>query len=298
MDKSRKGLIAASSAMVLWGLLPVYWKQMSDVPAYEILSHRIIWSLVASSLLLIPGNRWAAVRDVIGNRKNLYMLMTSGTIIAFNWLLYIWAVNKGYIIQCSLGYFINPLLNVLLGFLVFKDSLRKVQWWAIGLAAAGVGYQIVQYGRFPWISLGLACSFALYGLIRKLAPVESLPGLFVETAFLSVPAGAFLLWTALFGSGAFPGAGAKTSLLLMGTGVITSVPLIWFVWGARNLSLVTIGLLQFVAPTLQFGLGYWVYHESFSSAQMVTFAAIWGALAIYTVDSFVHRAGHKAAEQL
>lgn len=293
MEKSKKSLIAASSAMVLWGLLPVYWKQMSNVPAYEILSHRILWSLLASSLLLISGDRWAMAKKALMHRKNLYMLMASGTVIGFNWLLYIWAVNSGYVIQCSLGYYINPLINVLLGFLVFKDSLRPVQWLAICLAGAGVIYQIVLYGSFPWISLGLACSFALYGLIRKLSPVESLPGLFVETAFLSVPAGIFLLWTGLSGSGAFPTAGVRTSLLLMGTGIITSVPLLWFVYGAKNISLITIGILQFIAPTLQFGLGYWVYREPFTYAQMVTFGAIWAALAIYTTDSLIHRSTPK-----
>ena len=289
MNREKKGFIAAASAMVLWGLLPVYWKQMSEVPAYEILSHRIVWSLMASSLLLSALRQWDAVKEVFRHRRSLCLLMTSGTVIGFNWLLYIWSVNSGYVLQCSLGYYINPLINVLMGFLIFKDRLRSVQWWAIALAGAGVMYQVILYGRVPWISLGLACSFASYGLIRKISPVESLPGLFVETAFLSIPAGAFLLWSSTSGYGAFITEGVRVSVLLAGTGIITSVPLLWFVSGARNLSLVTIGLLQFISPTLQFVLGHWVYMEPFTKTQMVTFGSIWLALGIYSWDSFRHQ---------
>lgn len=289
MNKEKRGFVAAASAMILWGLLPVYWKQMSQVPAYEILSHRVVWSLIASSLLLSATGQWEAVKEVFKLRRSLYLLMTSGTIIGFNWLLYIWSVNNDYVLQCSLGYYINPIINVLLGFLIFNDRLRPVQWWAIALASSGVMYQVILYGRIPWISLGLACSFAFYGLIRKISPVESLPGLFVETAFLSLPAGTFLIWSSLFGSGAFITGGIKVSVLLAGTGIITSIPLLWFVSGARNLSLVTIGLLQFISPTLQFALGHWVYMEPFTRTQMVTFGSIWLALAIYSWDSFRHQ---------
>lgn len=297
MEKAKKGFIAAASAMMLWGLLPVYWKQMSHVPAYEILSHRIVWSLLASSLLLFATGQWGPVKKVLKVKKTILLLMASGTIIGFNWLMYIWSVNNGYVLQCSLGYYINPLINVLLGFFVFKDRLRPIQWWAIALACSGVMYQVVIFGKLPWISLGLACSFAFYGLIRKIAPVESLPGLFIETAFISIPAGAFLVWTTLNGSGAFIAGGSTTSLFLAGTGIITSVPLLWFVSGAKSLSLITIGMLQYISPTFQFILGHWIYGEPFTTTQMITFGAIWLAIGIYTLDSILHHRAYKSRIQ-
>lgn len=285
MNKAKRGFVAAAAAMSIWGLLPVYWKQMSGVPAYEILSHRIIWSLVAATMFLSIRGSWGKVSLALRDRKVISLMSLSGAVIGCNWLLYIWAVNSGHVLQCSLGYYINPLINVLTGYVVFKDRLRPVQWAAIALAGAGVLYQIVLYGKVPWIALGLACSFSLYALIRKLADVDPLPGLFLETAVLAFPAVAFLAWTGIDGGGAFMTEGIRVSLFLIGTGLITSIPLLWFVQGARDISLVTVGLLQYISPTLQFMLGYWVYGESFSSAQMVTFTSIWVALTIYTVDS-------------
>ncbi|MEA3285154.1 MAG: EamA family transporter RarD [Synergistota bacterium] len=285
MNKAKRGFVAAAPAMSIWGLLPVYWKQMSGVPAYEILSHRIIWSLVAAAVFLSIRGSWGKVSLALRDRKVISLMSLSGAVIGCNWLLYIWAVNSGHVLQCSLGYYINPLINVLTGYVVFKDKLRPVQWATIALAGAGVLYQIVLYGKVPWIALGLACSFSLYALIRKLADVDPLPGLFMETAVLAFPAAAFLTWTAIDGGGAFATEGVRVSLFLVGTGLITSIPLLWFVQGARDISLVTVGLLQYISPTLQFMLGYWVYGESFSSAQMVTFTSIWVALTIYTVDS-------------
>ncbi|MCF4114758.1 MULTISPECIES: EamA family transporter RarD [Dethiosulfovibrio] len=285
MNKAKRGFVAAAAAMSIWGLLPVYWKQMSGVPAYEILSHRIIWSLVAAAVFLSIRGSWGKVSLALRDRKVISLMSLSGAVIGCNWLLYIWAVNSGHVLQCSLGYYINPLINVLTGYVVFKDKLRPVQWGAIALAGAGVLYQIVLYGKVPWIALGLACSFSLYALIRKLANVDPLPGLFMETAVLAFPAVAFLTWTGIDGGGAFMTEGTRVSLFLVGTGLITSIPLLWFVQGARDISLVTVGLLQYISPTLQFMLGYWVYGESFSSAQMVTFTSIWAALTIYTVDS-------------
>ncbi len=285
MDKTRNGFLSALAAMILWGLLPVYWKQMSHVPAYEILCHRILWSLLASAFFLSAGHGWARVRSAAGSAKSLSLLALSGSVVGMNWLLYIWSVNSGYVLQCSLGYYINPLINVLLGFLVFRDRLRPIQWAAIAMAGAGVLYQVILYGEIPWISLGLACSFALYGLVRKIVAVDSLPGLFLETAFLAIPAGAFLLWSGINDTGTFLNQGMRTDLYLAGSGIVTSVPLLWFVSGARGLSLVTIGMLQFISPTLQFVLGHWVYGEPFSMTQMITFGTIWIALAIYTADS-------------
>ncbi|PIE54629.1 MAG: protein RarD [Dethiosulfovibrio peptidovorans] len=284
MDTAYKGGIAATVAVVLWGLLPIYWRQIAHVPAYEILCHRIIWALLVTAALLGGSRQWGLVREALKNRKSRWLLLLSGMVIGCNWLIYIWSVNHGYVLQCSLGYFINPLMYVCLGALFFQDKLRPAQWFSVGIATAGVLYQVLLQGQVPWIGLGLACSFTVYGCIRKIVAVESLPGLFVETSFLAVPAGAFLIWTETHGQGTFIGGGLRTSLFLAGSGVVTSVPLLWFVQGARALSMVTTGLLQYIAPSIQFILGYWVYKETFTEPQLVTFGAIWIALALYTAD--------------
>lgn len=226
------------------------------------------------------------------------MLLTftlSGTLLAVNWYTYIWGVNNGHIVETSLGYFINPLVNVLLGFVFLKERMRPAQWLALSVAAAGVLYLTFNYGSFPWIALTLAFSFGAYGLLRKTAPLNSAEGLFVETAVLFLPALGFLLLEEARGVGALGHMGATTTLLLIGAGAATSIPLLLFASGARRITLTTLGLLQYVAPTLQFLIGVLIYHEPFGVERLIGFGLIWLALALYTAESYVSRRRRAAA---
>lgn len=281
--------MAALIAIVSWGLLPIYWKQLSSVSALEIISHRIVWSVIVTAGFLSFFRGWGQVSEALKNFKTLGVLLLSGCFIGCNWLLYIWAVNNGYVIQSSLGYYINPLVNVLFGVFIFHDRLRSVQWASIALAAAGVLYQIFLYGQVPLVALGLAGSFSMYGVLRKIVRVESLPGLFVETLFLSIPAMIFLLWKGMCGTGAFGTGALSIDLYLAGTGLVTSFPLLLFVQGARDLNLTTLGIVQYLSPTLQFLLGIYLFRETFTSSQMITFGIIWLAIVIYTAEGIYFR---------
>ena len=290
----KSGVLAAVVAYTLWGILPVYWKALQAVPALEILAHRTVWSLVFVLLLLALRRQWNWVRQA---RKRPRMLLVFGLttcLLGANWFTYIWAVNSGHVVDSSLGYFINPLLSVLLGVLFLKERLRPWQGVAIGFALAGVVFLTVAYGAFPWIALTLAGTFGFYGLLRKTAPLGSLEGLTLETALLSIPTVAYLLTLESAGSGAFGHAGLPTSLLLVGAGVVTAFPLLMFAYAARSVSLATVGILQYIAPTLQFLLGVLVYDEPFSPARLIGFAAIWVALAMYSTEGLLQGHGRGA----
>ena len=281
------GLIYAAAAFLIWGLSPIYWKALGPVPALEIIMHRVVWSFGLFVGLLLLQRRWHEFVEVLKNGRIMLTLLATAIIMSGNWLLYIWAVNSNHMLQASLGYYINPLLNVVLGMLFLGERLRRLQIIAVLLAAAGVLYLTVSYGRFPWISFILALAFGFYGLIRKAAPVGPLVGLAVETLLLSLPAAFYLLYLYIQGSGAMFRESPGLDLLLIGCAPITAVPLLFFNLGAKRIYLSTLGLMQYIAPSCMFFLAVFFYDESFSAAQVMTFVMIWTALGIYSTDSLL-----------
>ncbi len=279
------GVIYAVAAFLIWGISPIYWKALRSVPALEIILHRIVWSFFLLVPLVIIMQRWQEFISVFKNLRTLLILLFTAIIVGGNWLLYIWAVNTDRLLQASLGYYINPLVNVVLGMVFLKEKLRPPQIVAVVLATAGVLYLTLYYGEFPWIALALAVSFGLYGLIRKVAPVGSVVGLAVETLLLSIPALVYIYHLDRLGQGSIFRVSLKLDLMLMGCSVVTALPLLFFTLGARRLYLSTMGLLQYLAPSCMFVLAVFLFREPFASAQVVTFILIWAALAIYSTDS-------------
>jgi len=279
------GVVYAASAFFIWGISPIYWKALRAVPAFEIILHRIVWSFFFLVPVILVMRRWKDFVDALKNYRILLILLFTALIISGNWLLYIWAVNHDHLLQASLGYYISPLVNVVLGMIFLKERLRPPQILAVLLAAAGVLYLTIYYGEFPWIALTLAVSFGLYGLIRKIAPVGSLVGLTVETLLLSIPVLVYLFYLDSHGQGSIFRVSLKLDLLLMGCAPLTAVPLLCFTLGARRLNLSTVGLLQYIGPSCMFILAVFLFREPFSSAQVATFILIWIALAIYSTDS-------------
>jgi len=292
-----KGIVYAAGAYILWGLLPLYWKALHDVPSTQIVAHRLVWSLVFVGLVLTARRNWGWLGKALHQPRVLLIFALSGALLTVNWLVYIWGVNAGFIVETSLGYFINPLVNVLLGYVFLKERLRPWQWGALAVALAGVLYLTFSYGAFPWIALTLAFSFGLYGLIRKTAALNSAEGLFVETAVLFLPALGFLLFHELRGTGALGHVDARTTLLLIGAGAVTSIPLILFAAGARRVTMTTLGLLQYIAPTMQFLIGVLIYGEPFGMGRVVGFGLIWLALVLYTSESLIVRRRQALAAQ-
>ena len=284
----RRGLWIAAGSFVLWGLMPLYWHLLKAVPSLQIVAHRIVWSalLVVAWLVWKQGRGW--LRAALAKPRVAWMLALSGVLIGFNWSLYIWAVNAGHVVETSLGYFINPLLNVVLGVALLHERLNRVQWTSVAIAAGGVLWLTFNHGAFPWIALALAASFALYGLIRKLAAVESIPGLGVESVYLVLPALALMLWGERHGLGGFlDGWGLGLGLLLVVSGALTALPMIGFAYAVRRVPLSVVGLMQYIAPTLQFGLGVFVFHEAFDRDRAIGFAFIWLALAIFAGEGWM-----------
>ena len=279
------GVGYATSAFLIWGISPIYWKALRAVPALEIILHRMVWSFFFLVPLIIIMRRWQEFIDALKNHRILLILLFTALIVGGNWLLYIWAVNNDHLLQASLGYYINPLVNVVLGMVFLKERLRALQILAVVLATAGVLYLTIYYGKFPWIALTLAVTFGLYGLIRKVAPVGSLVGLAVETLLLSIPALGYLFYLDSQGQGSIFRVSLKLDLLLMGCALVTAIPLLFFTLGARRLYLSTTGLLQYIAPSCMFILAVFLFREPFSSSQVVTFILIWTALALYSTDS-------------
>ncbi len=281
----KQGIWLAVGAYALWGVLPVYWKAVQTVPALEILAHRIVWSLVFLAGLLSLQGGWTELRRALTPRT-AGVYARAAALLSVNWLTYIWAVNAGRIVETSLGYFINPLVTVILGVLVLRERLRRLQALCVALAALGVGYLTWHHGELPWVALVLAGSFAWYGLLKKTAPLPTVHGLTLETALLALPALGVLLWREALGRAAFGHAGPGVTLLLGFTGVVTALPLLLFAAGARRVSLATLGLLQYLAPTGQLLLGVWVYNEPFGRARAVGFGLIWLALLAYTIEGW------------
>lgn len=275
------GVILATSSFFMWGLLPIYWKQLAGVPAYEISAHRMVWSLLVTLVLLgLLGKLTGFVNLLRQGRKCLFALLTA-SILSVNWFIYIWAVNSGYIIEASLGYYINPLVSVCFGVLFLKEKMRRAQWFSVLIAGAGVCYLTWLYGAFPWIALSLAATFACYGLLRKIASVPALEGLCLETCILFIPALAFLMFLDMQNSGAFLRGPVADTWFLAGTGVATTAPLLCFCLAAREIPLYVIGLLQYLAPTINLFVGIFMYGERFPFERMVGFAIIWLALLLF-----------------
>ncbi|MBD9437157.1 EamA family transporter RarD [Pseudoxanthomonas sp. PXM03] len=281
----RKGLAITAGTFLIWGVVPLYWHLLKAVPSFQIIAHRIVWSavLVVGWLLLKNGRSWW--KQVRAQPRAVPWLGVSSLLIAFNWGLYIWAVNAGHVVETSLGYFINPLINVVLGVLVLRERLSPAQWIAVGFALVGVAWLTLQSGSPPWIALGLAFSFGLYGLVRKLVAVDPVAGLGVESLYLFLPALAYVVWGEFgHGGGFVSGYGWKNDLLLVFGGVVTAVPLIGFAYGVRRIPLSVVGLLQYIAPSIQFLIGVLVFKEAFGVERAIGFAAIWTGLLIFASD--------------
>lgn len=280
-----RGVLAALGCYLIWGLVPLYWRPLAAVDAHELIAHRLVWSFIFTAPLLWWLGGFRELLAALSTWRSAGLNLASSVLLTLNWLVYVWAVNAGHVIESSLGYFLVPLVNVALGRLVLQERLRTAQWLAIALATIGVGLQLVQLGRLPWIALSLAGTFGCYGLLRKRSPLGPLAGLTLETMLLFPLAAVFLLWRAQAGTGALGHAPALTQGLILCAGVVTSIPLLLFAYGARRLRLTTLGLLQYVAPTVQFTLGLWVYREAFDRARAQSFAFIWAGLALYTADA-------------
>ena len=278
------GLLAAALSYALWGLFPLYFRQIASVPALEIVLHRSVWSLAFVLILLAVQGRWAWLAEVVKQPRTLAVFALSALLLSTNWLVYVWAVNNGRVMEASLGYFINPLVNVLLGMLFLHEKLRPAQRWALAVAAAGVAWLTWTAGVPPWIALILALSFGLYGLLRKTAPLGALEGLALETALLAPLAVPALVWLSLHG-GTLAQADAPTWAWLLFAGPLTAVPLLLFAHGARRVTMATLGLLQYLAPTIQFVLAVWLFNEPLQPERLAGFVLIWVALGLYSAES-------------
>ena len=281
---SPRGLAAGAAAFTIWGLFPVYLYPLRGVPALQVIAHRITWSCLFLVAWLLLRGELGDLRATLARPALLARLALTATLISINWLVYVWAVTHSHVVDTSLGYYINPLVNVLLGVIVLRERLNGAQWTAIGLAALAVLYLALLAGRPPWIAGTLAVSFSLYGFVRKVISVEALPGLTTETLLLMPLAAGYLAWCQWAGSGALTTQGAGVAALLIGSGLITAIPLFLFAYGARLLPYSTVGVLQYIAPSLQLLCGVVLYRESFGPARAAGFALIWAALLIYAVD--------------
>lgn len=281
----RSALLAGTAAFVAWGLAPAYWKLLKTVPALEILAHRFIWTVVFLAMLLTWQRRWPEVLQNLRSRRASLFCLSSGLIMGVTWGLFIWAVIIGRVLETSLGYFMTPILNVLLGALVLRERLSSWQLASILIASAGVLFLTFGYGRFPWVAVTLCLTFGVYGLLRKQSGTRAISGVFIESIFLFPIALGYLLWLGQRGKIAFSPAHPSLFLLLVATGVVTAMPLVWFGYAARNLRLVTIGFLQYLAPTGSFFLGVFAYREPFMRQHLITFLLIWIALAIVSTEA-------------
>ena len=278
-----RGIVYGIGAYLIWGVLPIFWKQLADLPALEVAAHRIIWSFALLAAAVLAMGRYARIFDAIRRPRVLAAFVIISSILFVNWMVYIWAINDGRIVETSLGYFINPLVNVLLGVLFLRERLRLAQWLSITVATIGVLWLTLRYGSLPWIALTLAFSFGLYGLMKKKSSLDSLEGLTVEMGILFVPVLIFLAARSQQSSISSDFSPRIWALLLL-TGVFTVAPLLLFGAGARRIPLSVVGLLQYIAPTIQLLIGVWMYHEPFTQDNLIGFALIWLALALYTIE--------------
>ncbi|MET3986346.1 EamA family transporter RarD [Streptomyces sp. PvR034] len=284
-NEQRTGLLYGFGAYGLWGLVPLFWPLLKPAEAIEILAHRMVWSLVAVGLALLVMRRWGWIRALVGQPRKLGLTALAATVISINWGLYIWSVNHGRVVEASLGYFINPLVTIGIGVLVLGERLRRTQWAAVAVGFAAVVVLAIGYGRPPWISLVLACSFATYGLLKKKINLNGLDSLAAETALLFPPALGYLLWLTVQGRSTFTTGGVGHAALLASTGLVTAIPLVFFGAAAIRVPLSTLGLLQYLAPVFQFGLGVVYFHEAMPPERWAGFSLVWAALALLTWDA-------------
>lgn len=285
----RSGVWRAIGAYICWGLFPFYWKQVTHVPDTQVIAHRIFWSFVTLALIALWMGQGSKILAAARSGRVLFLYSAAAVLVSANWFAYIYAVNRGFIVETSLGYFINPLVSVVLGVIVFNEHLRWTQWLAVGLATAGVLYLTAAYGAVPWISLFLAVTFAVYGVIKRLSPLRALDGLTIETSILALPSLAYLVWANHAGTGAFRHAGPQTTLYLTGAGIVTTLPLLLFATAVRQIPMTLIGVLQYIAPTLQLATGVLFYHEPFGRNQAIGFSGVWAGLLVFGLDGWMSR---------
>jgi chloramphenicol-sensitive protein RarD len=281
---SRHGVFAALGAYLCWGLFPLFWKHLAAVDAWELIAHRHIWSLVCAAILLSVLGGWSDLASAFRRPRILGATLAASVLLTANWLIFVWAVNHGHVIECSLGYFLVPLTNVLLGRYLLGEALSVRQGWALLLAAAGVAVMVVQVGHVPWIALGIIATWAGYSLCKKTTSLAALPGFALETLLLAPFALAYLVWLSVRGHTAFGHVDTTTTILIIASGAVTTLPLLLYAAAARRLRLTTLGLLQYIVPTCQFLLGWLVYHEPFTRDRALAFALIWTGLAFYGAD--------------
>ena len=277
-------------AYALWGFFPIYWKSLEGISSLQLTCHRIVWSCVVLFTLVARSREWSVLWVAMRSARVLGLYTAAALTIAANWVIFVWAVNAGQVVQTSLGYFINPLLSVVLGVIFFGERLRALQWVSVELAAAGVSYLTFALGAPPWVALSLAASFGAYGLMKKVAPLSAIHGLALETGVLFAPAAAYLVFEELGGRGALMHAGAARNLLMFSAGPVTTLPLLLFAAGVRRIPLSLVGMLQYINPTMQILIAILVYKEPFTRVQLVGFGMVWAALALFAVEGYVtHR---------
>ncbi len=283
-NSSLAGFLYGISAYTLWGFLPLYWKLLNKIPATEILAHRILWSFVFMCILIYFQGNFQKCKEVFSDRSNILRILCATVFITLNWGTFIWAVNSNHVVEVSMGYYINPLIVILLGTLVLKEKLNLWQKVSLVLAAIGVSIMTIGYGQIPWISIILASTFALYGLMKKTIPVGSTISLGLETAMLMPLTLAYIIYRQVQGIGALGEISTGTTLILMGTGIATALPLLFFTKGARRLPLSAIGFLQYIAPTITLILGVFIFKEPFERIHLISFGFIWSGLVIYSIS--------------
>jgi len=288
MEKN-KGILYAIAAYIMWGLFPLYWKQLESIDALQLIGHRIGWSFILLIAFVLLTRQWRNFRSVAFNWKTIRIYLIAAVLITVNWFTYVWAVTHNYVVETSLGYYINPLFSVLLGVIIFRERLRAVQWIPIALAAIGVIFLTVTYGSLPWIALTLAFSFGLYGLVKKLAPLNSLYGLTLETGLVFIPALAYLIFCNATGQGAFLHSTPLQNWMMVGAGLVTTVPLLAFSAAVPRVPLTTIGILQYINPTMQFLLGVLVYREPFTRESLIGFGIVWAGLILFWAEGLFAR---------
>ena len=293
--RAKQGVIFALAAYTFWGVAPVYFKLVKQVPAFEILAHRIIWAFVLVLILIIAMRRMDRILPIVRSPKLILRLALATVLLGGNWFLFIWAINTDHLLDASLGYYINPLLNVAIGMAFFGEKMRRLQLVAIAMAVLGVAIQIITFGAVPWVALALASSFAIYGAIRKRLPVDSISGLWLETALLAPIMLGYLMFFANSSASDLTANSWHLNLLLVAAGLVTTVPLVCFTAAAQRIRYSTLGFFQYIAPSMMFLLAVLAYGEPLEESKLITFIIIWGALALYTVDSVLQRQRNKRA---
>ena len=296
-QRTRQGILLAVGAYTMWGIAPIYFKSLSDVSPLEILSHRVVWAFFLLAFFLHIGRSWRKVRDTLTSKPKMLYLVATSILVGANWLIFIWAVNSNHMLDASLGYYINPLINVLLGMLFLGERLRRLQWCAVALAAVGVLIQLIAFGSIPIVAIALAFSFGFYGLLRKKVSLEAQTGLFIETLVMLPLAATYLLFIADSPTSDLSMNPMQLNLLLVAAGVITTIPLLCFTAAATRLKLSTLGFFQYIGPSLMFLLAVLIYGEAFTSDKAITFAFIWGALVIFSFDGLRNNKKNKRAKQ-